>query len=216
MTNAVLFDMDGVLIDSGPFHFESWKLLAAEHNLVADQAFFQRTFGHTNRYILPRFFGRELSEEEIRRFSDRKEALYREIIAGTAQPMPGLRAFIDAMRARGWRIGIGSSAPRDNVEFVLDLFDLRGVMAGYACYEDVTHGKPDPEVYLTAAARVGVLPARCVVVEDAIHGIEAARRAGMKCVALTTTNPRESLVEADLVVDSFEELDPERVTALLD
>lgn len=215
MKRGLIFDMDGVLIDSGPYHWRSWQQLAEENGLVASEALFQETFGRTNRYILPRFFGRPLSDAEIARYAERKEALYREIIRGTAQPMPGLLPFIDRMRERGWRIAVGSSGPRENVELVLDLFALRSCVQGYTCAEDVTHGKPDPEVFLKAAERIGCAPARCVVVEDALPGLEAARAAGMKCVAITTTNPRARLSGADLVIDSFLELEPKTVEGLV-
>jgi beta-phosphoglucomutase family hydrolase len=214
MKYAIIFDMDGVLIDSGRFHLESWQRLAEENGIECSESLFWETFGQTNRQILPRLFERELREEELSRLGDRKEELYREIVAHQAEPMPGVPALIDGLVNRGWRIGIGSSGPRANVELIIDRFALGKIVSAFTSSEDVTHGKPDPEVFLKAAEKMGVDPKACVVVEDAIHGIEAAHRAGMKCIAITTTNPAEALSAADLVIETFEELSCNRVIEL--
>lgn len=215
MTQAILFDMDGVLIDSAPYHKRSWELLAEENGLVTTDAYFWSTFGKTNRAILPAFFGRPLSEEEMVRHSDRKEALFRELMAGSVVLFPGLRPLIEDLHSAGWLIAIGSSAPRQNVTFAIEQLDLEGLVSAYTCMEDVTHGKPHPEVFLKAAEKLGVAPECCVVVEDAVHGVEAARAAGMKCVAITTTNPREILALADRVIDNYHELTEEHLVDLL-
>lgn len=214
MTHALILDMDGVLVDSGPFHFESWRLFAAEHGVEVDREFFLHTFGRTNRYIFPYLFGREVSEEELLRWTNRKEELFRELIAGRITPPAGLPALLDGLRSRGWKITIGSSAPRDNIEFVVRELHLADVVAAYTCSEEVSRGKPDPEVFLKTAAKVGAAPARCVVIEDAVYGIHAAHAAGMKCVAITTTFPAEQLGEADRVIESFCELSAAAVADL--
>ena len=207
--------MDGVLIDSGEFHLESWRLLAEENGFTADDGLFWETFGQTNRQILPRFFGRDLSEEEIERFSNRKEELYREIVKDQAQPMPGVMELIRSMVECGWSIGIGSSGPKENVKLIMQCFELEPIVNAWTSAEDVTHGKPHPEVFLKVAQKLGVEPSRSVVVEDAIHGVEAAHAAGMKCIAITVTKKREDLKNADIIIDAFDELDPEKIERLL-
>lgn len=213
---GIIFDMDGVLIDSAALHFESWKQLAMENGLVADPVFFRETFGRTNRYILPLFFGRPLSDDELARFAERKEAIYRQLVGPRREALPGVKELITALFGEGWRIGIGSSAPRENVEHILDALALRPYVCAYTSAEDVAAGKPNPEVFIKAAGRMGMPPSRCVVCEDAVPGVEAALRAGMKCVAITTTNPAERLAHAHWVIDSFGEVTPSALAALID
>lgn len=214
MTHALILDMDGVLVDSGPYHFASWKQFAAEHNLEVDREFFLHTFGRTNRYIFPYLFRREIGEEELTRLTNRKEELFRELIAGRIAPPAGLPELLDGLRSRGWKIAIGSSAPRDNIEFVIRELKLGGIIAAYTCSEEVSRGKPDPEVFLKTAAKVGATPERCVVVEDAVYGVQAAHAAGMKCIAITTTFPADQLREADRVIESFRQLTDDDVADL--
>ncbi len=213
---GVIFDMDGVLLDSAPYHFESWKRLAEKEGLPpVTNEWFQTTFGRTAREILPHLFQRDLAENEIRRLVDRKEALYREAVHGKVKPMPGLWRLIQRLHEHAWRLGVGSSGPRKNVELVIDQLNLRGLLDGYVSADDVEKGKPDPEVFLKTAEKMKVHPERCVVFEDATVGVRAAHGAGMKCVALTSTHPRAKLQEADRVIDSFSEVSPEDLDTLL-
>jgi beta-phosphoglucomutase family hydrolase len=215
MNYAVIFDMDGVLLDSGPPHFRSWQLLARENGLEMTETLFWESFGKTNDQILPLLFKRSLKAEESKRFSDRKEELYREIIRGKVQPLPGLKKLIEDLAKPGMKLAVGSSGPRLNVELVIEELGLGEYISSYTCAEDVTRGKPDPEVFIKAAKKLGIPPERCLVVEDSVHGIEAAMRAGMKCIAITTTNHREVLSGAQKVIDSFEELKSEDVMKIL-
>ena len=206
MSRGVIFDMDGVLLDSGREHLESWRRLVAEHDLAMSDDLFWNTFGQTNRHILPHLFGRELSEQEMEHYSNRKEELYREIVRGRAKPLPGLISLMQALKSEGWELAVGSSGPRLNVELIISELGLDQMISAYTCAEDVTHGKPHPEVFLQAAEKLNLPPQRCLVVEDTLHGIQAAHRAGMKCIAITTTKPAEALKSADVVVDSFTSL----------
>jgi beta-phosphoglucomutase family hydrolase len=212
---GIIFDMDGVLIDSGLPHFKSWQLLAEENGAEIPESLFWETFGKTNNQILPLIFKQNLDEDEMTRFSDRKEELYREIIRGKVQPLPGLMDLIKNLVNQGVKIAIGSSGPRLNVELVIQELRLKEFISAYTCAEDVTHGKPDPEVFLKAAQKLGVPPERCLVFEDSLHGIEAARHAGMKCIAITTTNHKERLSKAQKVIDSFQELKSEDIINIL-
>jgi beta-phosphoglucomutase len=214
---GVIFDMDGVLLDSAPYHFESWKRLAEEEGLPpVTKEWFQTTFGRTAREILPDLFHKNLEETKIRRLVDRKEALYREAIDGKVKPMPGLWRLIQKLHEHAWRLGVGSSGPRQNVELVIDQLDLRGLLDGYVSADDVENGKPDPEVFLRTARKMKVHPEHCVVFEDAAVGVQAALAAGMRAVALTSTHPRAKLENADRVIDAFSEISPHDLEALLD
>lgn len=219
MSRAVIFDLDGVLIDSFHAHYESWQEVAAERGVVLTEPEFARTFGRTSREIITSSWaGPDLSDARVREIDDRKEARYREIIAHHLPLMDGARELIDALRAAGFRIAVGSSAPPENVRLAIDgigrhLFDA--AVHG----RDVHRGKPDPEVFLLAAARAGVPAECCVVIEDAVPGIEAARRAGMASVALVSTGRTEEelrLARPSLVAHSLRELTPEGLSALLD
>jgi len=215
MTYGIIFDMDGVLLDSGPQHLRSWEMLARENGLLMKDSFFWDTFGRTNDAILPLLFGRTLTKKEIKRYSDRKEELYREIVRGRVKPFPGVIRIIKTLFRKGWKVGVGSSGPRLNVELVLSELGLGEIVSACMCAEDVTQGKPDPEVFLKTAHKMGISPSKCVVVEDSVHGIEAAHRAGMKCIAITTTNSRDKIDHADLVISSFKELTPAKILELL-
>jgi beta-phosphoglucomutase family hydrolase len=208
---AVLFDFDGVVIDSHEAHGRSWFLLAEELGHELTQETFHSTFGQRNESILP-FLGwaQEGDREGIQLLGDRKESLYREILkAQGIEPLPGVVALLKELKANGIPCSIGTSTPRPNVECVLELTGLGGYFTDIAASEDVSRGKPDPEVFLKAAAKLGADPASCVVIEDAQVGIRAARAGGMKSIAVTTTHPAESLApeSPDRMVASLEEID---------
>jgi beta-phosphoglucomutase family hydrolase len=192
---AVIFDFDGVVIDSHEAHERSWFALAAELGKELKRETFVSTFGQRNESILP-FLGwaDEGDRGRIQQLGDRKEGLYREILrAEGIEPLPGVVGLLEDLAAAGIPCAIGTSTPRANVECVLEITGLGGFFQDIAASEDVSRGKPDPEVFLKAAAKLGVHPATCVVIEDAHVGIRAARAAGMKALAVTTTHPAESL-----------------------
>ncbi len=186
-TRAALFDLDGVLLDSARFHLEGWRRMAAELRVPFDDAFFWQTFGMTNGRILPRLLGRVLGPVEVTALSERKEALYRESARGHVELWQGARGLLNALRDAGFRTALVSSTPRSNLDFLRAELRLDELMDGFVCAEDVRLGKPDPEPFLIAAERLGAIPIRCVVVEDALAGIEAALAGGMRCIAVATT-----------------------------
>lgn len=215
MERAVIFDVDGVLVDSYVPHEESWLSAAREAGVEMTREQFAKTFGRTSREIIREFWGDGLSDEEMRAIDDHKEALYRDAVRHDFPAMDGAVELIDALRGAGFRLAVGSSGPPENVELAIsclgrsDAFDA--IVTGY----DVTHGKPHPEVFQIAGERLGVRKERCAVVEDAVAGVTAANAAGMASIALTGTTTREALASARLVVDSLRELSPERVESLL-
>ena len=214
---GVIFDMDGVLVDSYRAHFASWNVMLAEHGRAVTEAEFVTTFGRTSREIIAALWpdGR-LSDGQIAALDARKEEAFREILAREFPAMPGAAGLLRSLDVDGFALAIGSSGPPENVELVLDRLGLRRLFRAVVTGMDVTRGKPDPQVFLLAAQRLGIPAARCVVVEDAPPGIAAARAAGMASVGLASTGrTREMLAAADLVVDSLGELSPEDFRQLI-
>ena len=213
---AVVFDLDGVLVDSYEAHRWSWERLAAETGVRFADEDFVASFGQTSREVIARHWHAEVGSARNRELDDRKEALYRERLRAAFPAVDGARELIDALRAEGVSLAVGSSAPPENVELSLELLGRRDAFAVVVTGRDVERGKPDPAIYLTCSARLGVPPARCVVIEDAPVGVAAARAAGMRCVALVGTTSATALWDADLVVASLRELPPQRLRQLID
>ncbi len=211
---ACIFDWDGVIIDSSRAHEESWERLALEVNQTLPPDHFVKGFGRKNEFIIPEILSWTRDLPEIHRLSLRKEALYREVVQDRGQPaLPGAAIWLERLAAAGIPCAIGSSTHRANIELILDLIGLRQHFQHIVSAEDVTLGKPDPQVFLTAAAKLGYAPTRCVVFEDALVGIAAARAGKMRVVGVATTHPPEELGDADLVVRRLDELQPETLAA---
>jgi beta-phosphoglucomutase len=215
---AAIFDMDGVLVDSYHAHFKSWQLLAAVEGRTLSEAEFAEQFGRTNREIITTYWGDDrYSEEELAVLDDRKEAAYREILRADFPPMPGAESLLRSLHDAGFGVAVGSSGPPENIELVLGEMGIASLFGAVVTARDVTRGKPDPQVFLIAAERLGVAPARCAVVEDAPAGVIAANSAGMASIGLASTGrARAELSEADLIVDSLDELSPALVRDLIE
>ena len=210
---AVLWDVDGTLIDSSEYHWLSWREALAAEGMALTREQFAVMFGRRNDEILRGYFGEDYPEAEVARVGDAKEELYRGFVrARGIKLLPGVRPWLERLKGEGWLQAMASSAPRANLEAITDALGLGGYFDAVVSAEDVTVGKPDPQVFLTAAARLGTEPARCVVVEDAPAGTEAARRAGMRSVGVLTMHER---IEADLVVRTLEELPDDAFDSLL-
>lgn len=210
---AVLWDMDGTLVDSGDLHFEAWRTTLAGLGRSLARAEFDATFGQRNDAILRRLLDPQIAAAEVARIGDEKEARYRALVAARGiAPLAGALDWQRRLAAAGWRQAIASSGPRANAAAIVAALGLEGAFAAVVAAEDVTHGKPHPEVFLAAAARLGVAPARCVVLEDAPPGLEAGRRAGMRTIGVLSTHAR---LEADLVVAAFADLAADAFERLL-
>ncbi|MEJ2647052.1 MAG: HAD family phosphatase [Sedimentisphaerales bacterium] len=203
---GVIFDLDGVLIDSGWAHRQSWYDLAEKEGYEMSDDFFYGTFGMQNYQILPMLAGRDLSTEEINELSDWKERRYRQIFSEGIKLTPGAERLLGELKAEGFLLAIGSSAPKDNLDFVMEKLKMEKYFDVLVSKENVTKGKPAPDTFLEAAKMLSLKQENCVVVEDSIPGIEAARAARMHVIALTTTREREELTEADIIVKSLDEL----------
>jgi beta-phosphoglucomutase len=217
MNFAVIFDVDGVLVDSYQAHYESWRRLGQEAGFEMSEEFFARTFGRTSRDVLRELFqGQPLSDEQIRQWDERKEASFRQVIDENFPAMDGAVELIDALHTASVPMAAGSSAPTANVVLSLKKLGRQQSFGTMVTGDDVMRGKPDPQVFLLAAERLGVLPDRCVVIEDAAPGITAAQAAGMKSVGLVSTGRTwEELSAATRVVGSLRELSVENLAELL-
>jgi beta-phosphoglucomutase len=201
----VLWDLDGTLADSRAYHWRAWRDTMAADGVVVTEAQFDQIFGQRNDRILRTWLGEDADPERVERLGDAKEEAFRALVEREGLvPLPGAAEWTRRLGREGWRQAIASSAPRRNVEVVRRALGLADALRVFASAEDVHRGKPDPEVFLVAAARVGVPPARCIVVEDAAAGIEAARRAGMPSIGVG----RPLLAQADLAVASLTDLSP--------
>ena len=200
-----IFDHDGVLVDTLKLHQYAWIEHGRRSGLSITAEFIHQTFGMTNPSILRLLSDKAMSDDEIARHSARKEECYRDIAAGKIALMDGVREVLDALTACGARLAIGSSGVRANLMLTVRECGLDGRFAAIAALEDITRGKPDPQVFLVAAARSGVEPARSIVFEDAPVGIQAAKAAGMYAVGLTTSHPARALWDAgaDEVVENL-------------
>jgi HAD superfamily hydrolase (TIGR01509 family) len=211
-TGAVLWDLDGTLIDSEQYHWLAWRDTMADEGVPLTHPQFLKTFGLRNDAIIPQWIPGATSEQ-IDRIANAKEQLYRGLVRqGGLAPLPGASEWTERLARDGWRQAIASSAPRENIDAVLAVIGLGSVFQAVVSAEDVTRGKPDPQVFLTAASRLGSPPARSIVVEDAAAGVEAARRAGMPSIGVSRKGPP---LPADLAVASLADLPPDAFSRLL-
>ncbi len=207
MKVGAIFDWDGVIIDSARQHEESWELLAKEEGLELPDGHFRKGFGMKNELIIPNILQWTAERSEIERLSARKEELYRTVLtAGALSPLGGVVEFLNWLRDLRIPCAVGSSTERLNIETVMQVLKLEEYFQAVISGEDVTSGKPDPEVFVLAAAEIGCAPKHCVVFEDAPAGIAAAHNGGMKAVGVATTHPAYELTDADIVVHSLDEL----------
>ena len=215
---AVLFDMDGVLVNNLDVHREAFAEFFRRYGVERTFDELSRVFGKGNDDIMGELMPREVVERVgIRELGNEKEAIYREIYAPTIVPQPGLLEFLAESERAGLRAAVGSSGYRANVDFVLDKCNIRRYFMAAVAGDEVTRCKPDPEIYLTAAAKLGLKADECIVFEDAEAGIEAGKRAGMRVVALATTFDRAFLerTDADLIINDFRDISVAKLRELL-
>lgn len=202
---AVIWDVDGVLLDSAEQHRQAWHRLAAEEGVPFTDADFWATFGMRNADIIPRFYGHDLAPARVQALGDRKEAYYRDSLRTSAVALSGARELVTALHAAGYRQAIGSSAPVENIDLIVNLLRLGPYLDAVVSGERVPRGKPAPDIFLAAADALQMPPARCIVVEDAPAGVAAAHAGGMRCLAVRRAGQTDppGLDAADLVVDSL-------------
>ena len=208
----MLWDLDGTLVDSGDYHWRAWRDTMRGEGVEITYQQFLDSFGQKNDRILTAWLGAAATGDVIRRVGDAKEALYRQFATAEGlSALPGAESWVERLHHAGWKQAIASSAPRENVRVMLDVLKLDRFFDAIVSAEDVTAGKPDPQVFVAAAAKLHIPPRGCVVVEDAAVGIEAAKRAGMKCIGVS----KSTVLPADIFVRSLEDLDPDAFERLL-
>jgi beta-phosphoglucomutase family hydrolase len=219
MLKGVLFDMDGVLVNNLEVHRAAFAEFFRRYGVERSFEELSRVFGKGNDDIMGELMPREVVERVgIRELGHEKEAIYREIYAPTITPQPGLLTFLDECEAEGLKCAVGSSGYRANVDFVLDKCNIERYFDYAVAGDEVTRCKPDPEIYLTAAAKLGLRADECVVFEDAEAGIEAAKRAGMRVVALATTFNHDFLetTDADYIIDDFRDITVDKLREIVE
>ncbi len=214
---GAIYDWDGVIIDSSRAHGLAWERLGAETGRPLPEGHFKAGFGRKNDHIIPHILKWDVPAEEVERLGRRKEELYREVLRETGiAPLPGAREFLSALKAAGVPCAVGSSTERKNIDTIMEIIGFAAFFRTIVAADDVARGKPDPQVFLLGAERIGVPPARCAVFEDAFAGLEAARAGGMKAVGVATTHPVEKLQpHADRVVHRLDELTVEDLRKMI-
>lgn len=194
-----------MIANTGPFHFSAWREFFEARGKVYSEQDFQHDFGRRNDDIL-KTLPESLTTEQIETLAREKEAIFRSKIKNDVSLLPGVLRLLKAQQGMNAGIALASSAPSENIHFILSSLRIAEYFDCVASGDDVKKGKPDPEIFLLAARRLGIPAGRCIVIEDATAGVEAAKAAGMKCIAVTNTHPREALAKADLVTDNLEKI----------
>ena len=210
---AVIWDLDGVIIDSAQEHLKAWQRLARETGVTFTEEQFWSTFGQRNDAIIPTVWGAH-PPERVRELADQKEAYFREFVRETAAPLPGAIELLSALHDAGYAQALASSTPMANIQLISDVLGLRRYLSVLISGETVPHGKPAPDVFLKAAEELKVEPTKCLVIEDAVAGVEAAHAGGMRCIAVAGERDLPGLRKAEMVVRDLREVTVARIRQL--
>jgi len=205
-TRAVIWDMDGVIADTGPYHLKAWQAVFHKRGASFTEDDFRRNFGQRNDTIIRNTLGEQVSQSEIEVIAGEKEETFRQALGRNIKPLPGAVKLIRSLREHGFKLALASSAPIENIQLIIQGLGIGDCFHAIVTGRDVAEGKPSPQGFLLAAQKLGVEPESCIVIEDAVAGVIAARRAGMRSIAVTNTHSRERLGEADLIVDTLDEV----------
>lgn len=212
---AVIFDMDGVIVDSNPYHKMALHQFCAQHgHTLTEEDLRERVYGRTNKEWLTNLFG-ELPEAVWRKYAEEKEELYRQLFQHDIKPVEGLVSFLDMLNDHQVSRAIGTSAPQSNVDYTLAKTRTASYFSTILNDTFVTHGKPHPEIYIKCAQALGLPNERCIVIEDSLSGVQAGQAAGSKVIGITTTHIAAELQHTDLVITDFRELSFEKLAALV-
>jgi len=211
---AVLWDMDGVIADTADYHYNAWREVLEERGVTFSKADFMKLFGQRHDTIIRFAFGQKISLDELEKITEKKQVLYRKNVVKNIRPMPGAVELIRSLNQNGVKTAIASSAVRANIDVILRGLGIENEFQAIVHGTEVAEGKPSPLIFQLAAQKLDVKPGDCVVIEDAIAGVAAAKRAGMKCLAVTNSHPGKSLKKADLIVDSLEKVDVNTLNGL--
>lgn len=215
MSQAVIFDMDGVICHTNPFHSQAFKIFFEKRNLFpTEKEFMLHMYGKNNGYILSHFLGRKIEGQELLELEDEKESLFREIYQHHVDPIPGFLEFFHGLRNEGVKTGVATSAPFANLELIAGHLDLFPHLESALASEHVSKHKPDPEVYLKTAKNISVDPSNCIVFEDSFSGVSAAKNAGMKVVGVLSSHSVAELPVCDYYIEDYRNLSLEQVFSL--
>ena len=203
-SKAVIWDMDGVIADTAPYHLKAWQMVFHKRGVNFTKEDFRHNFGQRNDTIIRNTLGEVILQNEIDAIAKEKEENFRHTVRQNIKPLPGAIKLIKSLTEHKFKIALASSAPIENIQLVTTSLGINNYFQSIICGRDVTEGKPSPQGFLLAARKLGVEPQNCIVIEDAVAGVTAAKRAGMRCLAVTNTHSRQSLAEADLIVDTLE------------
>ena len=215
-TKAVIWDMDGVIADTAPYHFKAWQHVFYKKGVSFTEDDFRRNFGQRNDTIIRNVLGEEISQDEIGVIASEKEEDFRQRVSQNIKPLPGAIELIKLLKEHGFSLALASSAPVENIQLIIRGLGINNCFQVIVSGREVREGKPSPQGFLLAAKKLDVSPGNCIVIEDAVAGVAAAKRAGMCCLAITNTHPRTRLMEADLVVDTLEEVTVADLEQILD
>ena len=212
---GVIFDMDGVLADTGPIHFESWVKLAKEIGIKFTKEFFENTFGQQSIPITRKLVGSNVNNELVEKWANLKEKYYRKMVKGKLKPLPGSIELVKSLSYNRFKLALGSSGPPENVELLLRSLKIKKYFSVIVTAADIEKGKPEPDVFLYASEKLKLNPRNCLVIEDAPVGILAAKKAGMKVIALSTTHKEEELIDADKIIKDLSYMSVNDIIKLL-
>jgi len=213
--HAVIWDMDGIIANTAPFHFQAWRETFRQKGIEFTEEDFKHSFGLRNDSIIRSIMGSKVSDEDIKTIAQGKEANFRRQLPRHISPLPGVTGLLKSLKEAGFKIALASSTPKENLNLLTRNLGIDKYFDAVVSEEDVTEGKPSPQPFLLAAERLRVPPSNCVVIEDAIAGVQATKAARMKCIAVTNTHSRESLSQADLVIDSLEQVELSTIENLI-
>ena len=203
---AIIWDMDGVIADTSLYHLKGWQIVLRKRGVNYTEEDFQRNTGKRNDSIIKSTLGKNLPQKEIMAIAREKDETFRQLMGQNIRPFPGVFKLITSVKEHGFKIAIGSAAPMENIQLITQSLKIDNCFDAIVSSWEVTKGKPDPQIFLLAAQKLGVEAEHCIVIEDAITGVAASQRAGMHCIAVTNTNSKEDLQEADLVIDTLEKI----------
>jgi len=214
-TRAVIWDMDGVIADTAPYHLKAWQEVFGKREVKFTEEDFRRRFGQRNDTIIRTTLGEGVSQSEIDVIASEKEENYRQRVRQNIRPLPGAVKLIKSLKEHSFSVALASSGPIENIQLIMRGLGIEDSFQAIVSGREVKEGKPSPQGFLLAAQKLGVEPENCMVIEDAPAGITAAKRARMHCLAVTNTHPRSSLMEADLIVDRLEAVSVNDLEGLL-
>ena len=213
---CVIFDMDGVICHTNPHHVVAFEKFFDKYKIpYTNEEFEEHMYGKHNSYIMTHFFKRPIQGEELTKLEDEKEGMFREIYKDKVETIPHYMQFLEELKSRGFKTAVATSAPRANLDLIANFLKLDQKMDSMMSSEDVTFHKPNPEVYLKSAERVGVSPSDCVVFEDSFSGVTAGLNAGMKVVGVLSTHSKEELPPCDFYINDYSEVNVDKIIAIL-